>query len=220
MPRVKMPRKSTTIDMTAMCDVAFLLLSFFILATKFKPPEVLTVTTPNSVAAKAAPERDVVLITIDKDGKVYFSMSEADKKREVIDIINTSKNLNLTDGEKAAFSKESAFVGVPFSGLKSYLSKSDEEIKTLSLPGIPVLDSNDNQLYEWLNAALVAYSSEKVNLLVKGDNNSKYPSFKGVISAFKRNEQMKFSLITNPEGVEEGTELYKANQRGEIKNTD
>ena len=37
MARAKIPRKSTNIDMTAMCDVAFLLLSFFILATKFKP---------------------------------------------------------------------------------------------------------------------------------------------------------------------------------------
>ncbi|MFM7710399.1 MAG: biopolymer transporter ExbD, partial [Ferruginibacter sp.] len=34
MPKIKIPRKSTNIDMTAMCDVAFLLLSFFILATK------------------------------------------------------------------------------------------------------------------------------------------------------------------------------------------
>jgi hypothetical protein len=47
MPKLKIPRKSTTIDMTAMCDVAFLLLSFFILATKQKPPEVLTVSPPS-----------------------------------------------------------------------------------------------------------------------------------------------------------------------------
>ncbi len=46
MGRAKIPRKSTTIDMTAMCDVAFLLLSFFILATKFKPPEALSGDDP------------------------------------------------------------------------------------------------------------------------------------------------------------------------------
>ncbi|MEY4291989.1 MAG: hypothetical protein RIQ61_366, partial [Bacteroidota bacterium] len=33
MPKVKIPRKSTVVDMTAMCDVAFLLLTFFMLAT-------------------------------------------------------------------------------------------------------------------------------------------------------------------------------------------
>ena len=68
MPKVKVPRKSTPIDMTAMCDVAFLLLSFFILTTKFKPSEALAVVTPNSVSNKVAPEKDAVLITIDKDG--------------------------------------------------------------------------------------------------------------------------------------------------------
>ncbi len=77
MGRAKLPRKSTNIDMTAMCDVAFLLLSFFILATKFKPPEALSVITPSSVSTKTAPEKDVVLVTIDKDGKVYLSVSDA-----------------------------------------------------------------------------------------------------------------------------------------------
>ena len=211
MPRIKMPRKSTTIDMTAMCDVAFLLLSFFILATKFKPPEALTVATPNSVASKAAPEKDVVLVTIDKDGKVYFSMTDRDKKLEALDVILKSKGIQFTDAEKNAFAKESSFVGVPFGSLKSYFSKSEEELKGLSVPGIPVLDTLDNQLSDWLNAALVAYQGGRMNLLVKGDNASKYPSFKSVINAFKKNEQFKFSMITNPEGVPEGSELQKKN---------
>ncbi len=77
MGRAKLPRKSTNIDMTAMCDVAFLLLSFFILATKFKPPEALSVVTPSSVSTKVAPEKDVVQFIIDKDGKVYLSVSDA-----------------------------------------------------------------------------------------------------------------------------------------------
>ena len=74
MPKVKVPRKSTNIDMTAMCDVAFLLLSFFILTTKFKPAEALTVATPKSVSTKSAKLKDVVLITMDKDGKLFFGV--------------------------------------------------------------------------------------------------------------------------------------------------
>src|ERR1700735_2989870 len=105
MPRAKIPRKSTNIDMTAMCDVAFLLLSFFILATKFKPPEALTVVTPSSVSTKTAPQKDVVIVTIDQDGKVYLSVSDANvsEKRNMIDELNTSKNIGLTDQEKANF---------------------------------------------------------------------------------------------------------------------
>src|SRR5580698_5704416 len=120
MPRVKLPRKSTNIDMTAMCDVAFLLLSFFILATKFKPPEALTVTTPSSVSSRIAPDKDVVLITMDKENKVYLSLSDGNtsQKQDVINDINTSKNLGLTDAEKANFVKNPAyFIGVPFSQL-------------------------------------------------------------------------------------------------------
>src|SRR5215210_4408530 len=114
MPKVKVPRKSTSVDMTAMCDVAFLLLSFFILTTKFKPSEALTVVTPNSVANKVAPQKDVVQITIDKDGHVFFSMSDDAPKREVIEALNTNKNLGLSEAEMANFTR-SKFVGVPFS---------------------------------------------------------------------------------------------------------
>jgi biopolymer transport protein ExbD len=57
-----------------------LLLSFFILTTKFKPAEAITVTPPSSVSSKVAPEKDIVLITIDKDGKVFLSMDDEQKK--------------------------------------------------------------------------------------------------------------------------------------------
>src|ERR1700737_5224109 len=136
MPRIKVPRKSTSVDMTAMCDVAFLLLSFFILTTKFKPSEALAVTTPSSVSAKVAPDKDVVLVTIDKDGKAYLSVSDGNmpQRQEIIDAINTSKNLGLTDAEKAAFVKKpSSYIGVPFSQLKSYLGKTPEELKAIQL---------------------------------------------------------------------------------------
>ena len=133
MPKVKVARKSTSIDMTAMCDVAFLLLSFFILTTKFKPSEVLKVTTPNSVSHTVAPENDVVLITMDKDGKIFLSVSDKNtsEKKEIINTINTSKSLNLTDAQKNAFARANSFVGVPFSQLGGFLSTPPDDIKKL-----------------------------------------------------------------------------------------
>ncbi|HEV3251111.1 MAG TPA: biopolymer transporter ExbD [Puia sp.] len=216
MGRAKLPRKSTNVDMTAMCDVAFLLLSFFILATKFKPPEALSVVTPNSVYTKIAPEKNVVLITIDKDGKVYFSVSDVNhqEKSDIIDAVNTQKNLGLTDGEKANFSRNAtAYVGVPFSQLKSYLAMGPDQQKALAtrLPGIPVKDSLDNQMVDWIRAAKGAFTGKTMNLLVKGDNNAKYPSFQGVIIAFKKNDEMKFQMVTSPVAVPTGTELWKIN---------
>jgi len=214
MPRAKIPRKSTTIDMTAMCDVAFLLLSFFILATKFKPPEALSVTTPSSVYTKIALESDVVMVTIDKDGKVYFSVSDKNvaQKQDIIDDINSSKNLGLTPAEKKNFvNSPSSFIGVPFSQLKSFLDKQPEELKGVVMPGIPCQDSTNNELREWIRAAVTAFEAVgKMHIEIKGDDAAKYPSFSGVIWAMKKNDQLKFQLITSPIAPPMGSELEKA----------
>lgn len=214
MGRAKLPRKSTNIDMTAMCDVAFLLLSFFILATKFKPPEALTVITPSSVSTKIAPDKDVVMITIDKAGKVYFSVADGNvsEKSDIINDINTTKNLGLTDAEKKNFvNQPSSYIGVPFSQLKAFLDKTPEELKNVNKPGIPAVDSTNNEMIDWIRASATAFAGKKMNIVVKGDNDSKYPSFQGVIIALKRNDQMKFQIVTNPIAVPVGTELYKEN---------
>jgi biopolymer transport protein ExbD len=192
-------------------------LSFFILTTKFKPSEALAVVTPKSVSSKAAPQKDVALITIDKDGKVYFSVSDEnlEEKKTIIDEINTRRNLGLSDAEKKNWLKGSSFVGVPFSQLKSYLSMDAEQVKKLTQPGIPVKDSANNELVEWIGAAVMAFQGSKMDFMVKGDNASKYPSFQGVINAMKKNDQMKFQVLTDPEGVPAGTELYRKNMAGE-----
>jgi biopolymer transport protein ExbD len=214
MPKVKLPRKSTNIDMTAMCDVAFLLLSFFILATKFKPAEALKVETPSSVSSKIAPESDAVLITIDKGGKVYFSVSDKNtsEKEEILKTLNDSKGLHLTTAQINVFKRSSSYVGVPLSKLPAFLATPPEQLKNTKLEGIPVLDTLNNELIDWMHAAATAFGGRKMEILVKGDNASKYPSFKGVIDAFKKNDLMKFKMITNPESVPQESELYKTNQ--------
>jgi biopolymer transport protein ExbD len=197
--------------MTAMCDVAFLLLSFFILTTKFKPAEAIAVTTPSSVAAKIAPDKDVVLITIDKDGRVFLTMDNEQIKEVVANTLNTTMNLGV---DVNAF-KKAGFYGAPFSGLASFLQIPEEKRKGDLLPGIPVKDSTDNQLNTWMRVIKDAYMGKKMNLLLKGDNASKFPAFKAVIDAFKKNDEQKFQMITNPESVPTGTELWKLTMAGE-----
>ena len=198
--------------MTAMCDVAFLLLSFFILATKFKPPEALTVTTPTSVSSKIAPEKDVVMITIDKEGKVYFSVSDGnvEQKQGIIDDIAQRKGIALTPAEKANFVRNpSSYIGVPFTGLKNMLDINPENLKNVKMPGIPTQDSTNNELIEWIRSSAAAFQGKKMNILLKGDDASKYPTFQGVIIALKKNDQMKFQLVTNPVLPPPGSELDK-----------
>ncbi len=215
MGRAKLPRKSTIVDMTAMCDVAFLLLSFFILTTKFKPAEAITVTTPSSVAAKVAPDKDYVLITIDKDGKVFLSMDDKQKKEFIANTLNTTKNLGIDPKAFAA----ADFIGAPFSGLKSFLALPQEQRKGNLLPGIPAKDSTNNEVITWMRLVSDAYTGQHPAFLVKGDNAAKYPAFKGVVDAFKKNDILKFQMVTSPQGVPQGTELYKSVMKGE-KRTD
>ena len=195
-----------------MCDVAFLLLSFFILTTKFKPSEALQVVTPKSVATKAADQKNVVLITVDNEGKTYFSLADEnlDEKQTVIESAAAMKGITLTDQEKAAFKRTASFVGVPFSQLASYLRLTPDQVKSFKSPGIPT-DSSNNELQVWIRAAQDAFKGGKMNVMLKGDNKAKYPAFKAVIDALKKNEIFKFSLITDPEGVPKGSELEKKN---------
>lgn len=216
MGRAKLPRKSTIIDMTAMCDVAFLLLSFFILTTKFKPSEAIAVTTPNSVAAKVAPDKDFVMVTIDKDGKVFLSMDDEQKKEVIVNALNTTRNLGL---DPKAF-KKAGFFGAPFGNLGSFLALPEDQRKGNLLPGIPVKDSTNNEMVTWMQLVKEAYMGQhEPAYLVKGDNAAKYPAFKGVVDAFKKNDILKFQMVTNPENVPQGTELWKKAMAGE-KRTD
>jgi hypothetical protein len=209
MPKLKIPRKSTTIDMTAMCDVAFLLLSFFILATKQKPPEVLTVSPPSSISAKAAPDKSI-LITLTKDGRVFLMLGDETRKADILNNINTLKGLNLSAAELKKWEK-SAFVGMPLGQIKSALNMASE-IPANKLPGIPT-DSSNNELIDWMKSITNVYAGTDQRklqemLLVKGDNAAFYPKFKNIKMAFKKNEIYKFRIVTNGEAVPLGSELY------------
>ena len=213
MPKVKIPRKSTVIDMTAMCDVAFLLLSFFILATKVKPSEAISVSPPSSVSSKVAPEKDVVMISLNKDGHVYLSTgdSKADRanKQTMIESVNATKGLGLTAGEIAQLVK-APFLGTALSQLKQQATIPSDKMNAQTLPGIPCIDSTNNEMIDWMRAVKAAYAGQKEpNLLLKGDNVSKYTSFKNIIIALKKNDFFKFQMVTNPESVPEGNDLWK-----------
>jgi len=216
MARPKIPRKSTTIDMTAMCDVAFLLLSFFILTTKFKPSEAVTVTTPSSVASKVAPEKDVILISITKDGKAFISMDDESKREQVLNTLNVTNKMNWSDADMQSISKLE-FFGTPLAQLKQQTTIPKDQQNDKSLPGIPVQDTLNNQMYDWMRAAASVYAGTTMNLLVKGDNDSQFPAFKNIMTAFKKNDLFKFQMVTNPESVPEGTALWNTNLRGGAK---
>ena len=212
MPKVKVPRKSTIVDMTAMCDVAFLLLSFFIMATKTKPPEAITVMMPSSVSSKAVELNDQVMVTINKDGKVFLTLSEAERKQAVLEEVAKLKGVSISvaDVKKAA---NVDFFGAPIAQMPSFLNLPKEQLTGDLLPGIPAVDSTNNELTLWMTAVNNVFRGDKMNLLIKGDITTKYPAFKQVLAAFKKNDFLKFNIVTNSEGIPEGSEYAKELKR-------
>ncbi|MBI2428287.1 MAG: biopolymer transporter ExbD [Ignavibacteriales bacterium] len=79
----KTKRVGFKLDMTPMVDVGFLLLTFFMLTTQFKPSDVAEVVLPSSHSVFKLPDSDVMTVTVDKEGNVYLGF-DAQPIREAI----------------------------------------------------------------------------------------------------------------------------------------
>ncbi len=195
MSKVKIPRKSTVVDMTAMTDVAFLLLTFFMLATKFKADEPVTVTTPSSISEIKLPETDILLLTIDKDSKVYFSMDGDQNRITLLEKMAEKYKLTFTPEQKKSFSLLSSF-GVSIKLLGQYLDMDAEKRKNFKQEGIPS-DSLNNELADWVLQA--RYTNKDLRVAVKGDGEAGYPVVKQVIATLQDKKVNRFNFITSLE---------------------
>jgi biopolymer transport protein ExbD len=195
MGKVKVQRSSTSIDMTPMVDLAFLLVTFFMLTTKFAPEEPLAVDMPTSVSEIKLPETDILTISISKDGVVFFNMDGKYNREELLGKMGEKYGVQFSEQEVRSFSLLSS-IGVPFGNLKQFLSMAPEERKLVKQPGIPC-DSLNNELADW-----VIYSrttNPKLRIAIKGDRDAEYPVVKNVITTLIDKKVNRFNLITNME---------------------
>ena len=149
MPKVKVPRKSTNIDMTAMCDVSFLLLTFFMLTSNFTQKEPVMVFTPASISEIKIPERNVMLVIVDKEGKVFYGIDGQDQREEVLSKVGETYSIKFTPEEAKKFSLINSF-GIPIEKMKAYLAMDpadrDNPKNQLGIPS----DSLNNQFSNWV----------------------------------------------------------------------
>jgi hypothetical protein len=154
------------------------------------------------------------MVSFDSSNRVFFTvLSEKEPERidAVIQNLNSARTLNLSKEEMAKF-KTIYGVGVPFSGLKSLLNMSADDLKKVNQPGIPVSDSLNNELVWWIDASKKAFAGKPLKFLIKGDAQSLYPTFAAIVDALKRNEEFKYNLVTALEDVPKDSELDKANK--------
>ena len=198
MPRIKVPRKSTAIDMTAMCDVAFLLLTFFILTAKPKVEDPVAVDMPRSATEQTLPETGVALLTVGK-GKVFFTIDGPENRKQTLLQMGTKYNIGFTPSEIKQFQNMDN-VGVPMQQLKQFLGMDAEQRKAVitASKGIPT-DSVSNELYNWVHEARVVeknLTNKELLFSIKGDSNEEYPTMQRIIAILQKQKVNKFSLIT------------------------
>ena len=90
--RRKMHRVGVRVDMTPMVDVAFLLLTFFMLTTAFKLPCTMEITLPpQDSPSKPLPKKNLLFLRVDKIGNTYWSIG--DNKPQPIDSLDLGAKL-------------------------------------------------------------------------------------------------------------------------------
>jgi len=198
MPKIKIPKKSPSLDMTPMVDLAFLLVTFFMLTTKFRPDEPVIVDMPSSVSEIPLPDKNVFLITVDKDGRVFYNVEGQQIRTTILEKMADRYKIQFTPQEIKRFSVLSSF-GMPMETMKAYLDADEDGRKKMNLAtkGIPI-DSTNNQLSDWINFG--RHAGPQYNMAIRGDGDADLPTIKRVISILQDNKANRFALITNLEG--------------------
>jgi len=196
MPKFKVKRKSTFIDMTAMTDVAFLLLNFLLLTSNFVKQEPVTITAPSSISDIKIPDVNIFQIDVNPEGKVFIGMDNQVKRIELLEMIGETYDIEFSSQECKEFSLINSF-GVPVEKLNAFLAiPSGERALSENALGIPC-DSTKNQLKEWVRLARKV--NPKLTIAIKADRLTPYPKIRNVMNTLQELRENKYHLITNLE---------------------
>ncbi len=199
MPKVKVPRKSTHIDMTAMCDVAFLLLTFFMLTSNFTVKEPVIVSTPSSISEIKIPETNMLQIIVDKDGKLFIGIDGKEKKREWLQKVGEKYEIKFSDDELNKFSIINSF-GVPVNALKAWLALDpivrDNPKNLLGVP-IDTAITTKNELASWVRLAREVNGN--IRRSIKADRSTPYNTIKNLMGTLQTLKENRYNLITSLE---------------------
>ena len=225
MGKVKIKKKETRIDMTAMSDVTVLLLTFFMLTSTFLQKEPVTVITPPSVAEEKVPDANLLSVLVSPQGKVFLEVlgsKDSTMKSETVraDLLKNmvaeykkthpSANLAFTNKEIETFSKLNAF-GVPITKMKEWLNlepdQRDKFLESEQNPGVPINmnedPNNPNEFQMWIRAAYNSVNPELQEMMVKGrgiaikaDQTTPYSVVNVVMDNLQTMKMNKFTLMT------------------------
>ncbi|MBN1928907.1 MAG: biopolymer transporter ExbD [Chlorobiaceae bacterium] len=170
MSRIKRKRVGFRIDMTPMVDVAFLLLTFFMLTTKFRPPEVVQVDLPSSHSNMKLPESEVMTVTVAGDNSFYMGVSSQPARERLFDSVIRQKLLNAGMSQAAVADS-----------LKSFRLTENFRIEKEELARYIMMSR---------------FADQRMRPVIKADNDADYESVNYVIKVFKKMNLLNFNLVT------------------------
>ncbi|TDS14589.1 ExbD/TolR family protein [Sphingobacterium paludis] len=210
MGKAKVKRASTSIDMTAMCDVSFLLLTFFVLTATARQPEVLVVDTPQSTTPDKLPDDNLGVISV-AEGKIFFGVKNPTVREITLKNMSQKYGVAFSAEEYEKFKQLDEF-GVPMKNLRQLLSLPNEQRDEKIQPGVPVdsTETASNELYSWVQEArkaTIEYNRSRegerdfvdpgpMKVAIKADANEKYPIVNLIIETLRNQKQNKFSFVT------------------------
>ena len=200
MAKIAIKKNPGSTDMTAMCDVAFLLLTFFVMTSTAKIPEALPVDTPASTVQTKLPETDLATLTVGK-GKVFFDLKGKEVRTKTLELMAAQYGVTFTEEDKLTFSRMDDF-GVPILNLKQIIEMKASDRSKAGQPGIPT-DSLNNQLKDWVRNARLAnieINDKELQIAIKGDAKEEYPAIRKVMDILQDQKINSFSLVTGLRG--------------------
>ena len=170
MSRIKAKRVGFRIDMTPMVDVAFLLLTFFMLTTKFRPPEMVRIDLPSSHSQLKLPESDVLTVTVGGDNTFMMGVSSQQSREK---IFNSVVKVKL---QSAGLSSTAVADSLKHFKLAENFRVDQEELDKF--------------------VVMARFANQKLRPVIKADANASFEAVNKVIKVYKKANLLTFNLVT------------------------
>lgn len=203
MPKIKLPTKSPTIDMTPMVDLFSVILIFLMLTTTFRAQEPAPVDTPYSISETPTPDFNMMTVVLSNDDRIFLNFDNGPDtllkfRPKILAEMGARYEIEFTETELRQFEKYPSSMGVPILQMKDFLAAKDSKDKAVFQTGIPI-DSTDNQLALWILFARQV--NPNIQACIKGDANTGFPIVKKVLDIMQEKNVNKFNLITSLEAA-------------------